>query len=178
MRAVCESCETPQPVDWTPGDLCIQCGRVARRERRCHWCAGWTPEGRFCRTCGAETLADEHYAAGRMLKHAGVDQFSVPERLRSFDVEQIKNLTRIYQRQAVVVARLIDDVAFAERFLYQKVWSDELDASLVPRLPMADGEIDALRLPPSRAADANDRLEEIVTTAPLPQMRTLAALAR
>ena len=178
MRAVCESCEAPQPVDWTPGDLCIQCGHVARRERRCHWCAGWTPEGRFCRTCGAETLADAHYPAGRMLKHAGVDQFSIPERLRSFDVEQIENLTRIYQRQAVVVARLIADQAFTEQFLYQKVWSDELDDSLAPRLPMPDGEIDALRLPPSKATDANDRLEEIVTTAPLPQIRTLAALAR
>ena len=178
MRAVCDSCEAAQPVDWKPGDLCVRCGQVVRRERRCHWCAGWTPDGRFCRACGAETVPDEQYAAGRMLKHAGVDQFSIVERLRSFDADQIENYTRIFQRQAVVVARLVDDVAFAERFLLQQQWSAALDDELAAKLPMAEDEIAALRLPPGVEPDPAVRLEVMAATAPRPRIRSLAALAR
>ena len=178
MRAVCETCEAAQPVGWKAGDLCVACGHVVRRERRCHWCAGWTPDGRFCRTCGAEILRDEQFAAGRMLKNAGVDQFSIRERLASFDSKQIENLTRLYQRQAVVVARLVDELVFIEQFLHQRVWASELDDQLTPRLPMPDDELAALRLPPGRDPAETMRLESIAATAPIPSMRSLAAIAR
>lgn len=53
MRAVCESCAQPQPVDWRAGDLCVHCGLAVREEARCYWCAKWGPLAKFCRKCGA-----------------------------------------------------------------------------------------------------------------------------
>jgi hypothetical protein len=127
VRAVCESCAAAQPKDWAPGDLCTSCGVIARRELRCHWCATFTPEGRFCRSCGAETVADELYAPARMLKAAGVDQFSVKDRLAALDGDHIAHLARLYQRQAALVASRVDELAWVERFLLGDSWSQELD---------------------------------------------------
>ena len=95
-RAVCESCQAFQPPDWQPGDLCVACGLTVRREKRCHWCTRLTPDGKFCRHCGSGLLNDADYGAARMLRAAGVDQFALPERLKSMDPAQRDHFSRLY----------------------------------------------------------------------------------
>lgn len=178
MRAVCEACDRPQPVGWQAGDLCVHCGAAVRRDLRCFWCAQWTPAARFCRHCGAETVDEALYGAARMLKDAGTDRFTVPKLLRELDPEQVENFTRIYQRQAAVVARLVDDLRLCEGELGRDGWSAAAEDELVPTLPWDAKRLAAMAPPGPPDADAAERLRAIHQGHPLPLARTLAALAR
>jgi hypothetical protein len=181
LRAFCGSCSAAQPPDWKPGDLCTSCGSVARRELRCHWCGAFTPEGRFCRSCGAETVADELYAAARMLKAAGVDQFSIGERLAVLDGDHVAHLTRMYQRQAALVARRVDELSWVEGFLLGRKWSGELDDALTGQLPLPDGEVVGVLGTTERVdlRENNDasRLRSVVASNPNSLAGLLAAVA-
>lgn len=178
MRALCEACGHVQPPDWKPGDLCGYCGAVARRERRCHWCVQLTPDGKYCRHCGAGLVPDARYGAARWLKHLGADQFVIPDRLAAMDPEQAEHFGRLYQRHASAAERHVDDLAFAEGFARQRGWARALEAELLPRLPLPDAELAALALPPPRGTTAAERLLDIRDTTPFPATRVLAALAR
>src|SRR5215510_7808189 len=135
MRAICEVCSRPQPVDWKPGDLCIHCGQAVRRETRCFWCARWTPAGKYCRLCGAAVVEDSLYGAARMLREAGTDRFTIPKMLAELDPEQVDNFTHIYQRHAAAMRRHVEHVSFLENFLEQRAWSDALEEELIAQLP-------------------------------------------
>ncbi|HTM49313.1 MAG TPA: hypothetical protein VL285_11545 [Bryobacteraceae bacterium] len=186
MRAVCEVCSRPQPVDWKPADLCVHCGQAVRRERRCFWCAKWTPAGKYCRRCGAAVVDDERYGAARMLRDAGTDRFTVPRMLVELDPEQIENFTRIYQRHAAVMRRHMDHVRFLETFLQQRPWSEALEDELTAQLPWPEERLDALAaaMEPEIAAGRRDRAESLRTaqaihsSTPFPATRQLAALVR
>ena len=178
MRASCENCGQVQPPDWQPGDLCINCGTVVRREKRCHWCVKLTPDGKFCRHCGAGQVPDEQYGAARWLKHLGADQFALPERLAAMDPEQVTHFTRLYQRHAIVVERHVDDLAFAEGFARQRGWARALEEQLLPMLPLSDADLQALTLPPLRGTADAEKLLEIRSQSPFLATQTLAALAR
>ncbi|HLK62551.1 MAG TPA: hypothetical protein VKU19_03870 [Bryobacteraceae bacterium] len=141
-RAICEVCSHPQPVDWKPGDLCIECGQAVRHEVRCFWCAKWTPAGKFCRRCGAAVLEESLYGAARMLREAGTDRFRIPKLIGELDPDQVDNFTRIYQRHAVVLNRHVDHVRFLENFLHQRHWSAALEEELVAELPWPDERLE------------------------------------
>jgi hypothetical protein len=179
MRAICESCEARQPSDWKPGDLCTTCGAVARRERRCHWCVKYTPDGRFCRSCGGETVTDELYAPARMLKAAGVDQFSIASKLADLDNDHVEHLTRMYQKQATVVTRHVDDLRFVEQHLINNGWSDELDDELTAQLPMDEASLSALSTPVPKGPVDNtaDRMRALILSTPFRSISLLAAVA-
>ena len=123
-------------------------------------------------------MTDELYGAGRMLKNAGVDQFAIPERLAAMDQDQIDHFTRMYQRQAIVVARHIDDMSLVERFLRQSGWAEQLDDVLTLQLPMPDAQLKDLTRSPSKAANDSERLDELFATSPFPETRVLASIAR
>jgi len=179
MRVLCEACGHAQPPDWQPGDLCTQCGAVARREKRCHWCARLTPEGRFCRHCGSGLVPDAQYGAARWLRHLGADQFVIPDRLAAMDPEQVDHFTRLYQRHAAVAERHVDDVAFAESYLRQRGWAQSLENELLPRLPLPnDDALAALAQPARQGTTAAEQLLEIRATTPFVTTRQLSALAR
>jgi hypothetical protein len=135
MRAICESCAKPQPLDWRGGDQCVWCGEAVRREVRCFWCVNWTPAVKFCRTCGAATVDSALFGAARMLKDAGCDRFTVPRQLKELEPDQIENFTRIYQEHAAVVDQHVEQLVFLEQYLEQKHWNAELEESLTPQLP-------------------------------------------
>ncbi len=177
MRAICDSCEARQPTDWKAGDLCTTCGAVARRERRCHWCVKYSPEGRFCRSCGGETVADELFAPARMLKAAGVDQFSIAAKLASLDTDHVEHLTRMYQRQAAIVGRHVDDLRFIEQYLVGSGWSDDLDDELTGQLPMPDEQVSALSNPPQSSSNEADRMRGFAEHGMFDLTRLLAAIA-
>lgn len=44
----CVHCQFKQPKDYTPGDLCPNCGLQAEPIETCYWCGSAGP-GRFCR---------------------------------------------------------------------------------------------------------------------------------
>jgi len=177
-RAICEQCGRPQPRDWVPGDLCVACGSVVRREVRCAWCAQWTPAVRFCRTCGCEVVSSELYGAARMLKSAGVDRFSLAPRLRALDPEQVDNFGRMYNAQLAVVTRRVDEVRLCETFLLQKEFSHRLDEELVPRLPLEPDALAALAAGPEGPFEGRpELLPEIAQRSPLSITRLLASIA-
>jgi hypothetical protein len=178
MRALCESCARPQPVDWKPGEQCIHCGAAVRRDVRCFWCAKGTPAGKFCRACGADLVDEPLYPAARMLKDAGTDRFTIPKLLKEFDAERVEHFTRLYQRHAAAAARHVDDLRFLERFLFHKTYSDALEDELVPRLPFPEAELKSLALEPLPPADDLAVAKRIQETSPFPRTRALAALAR
>ena len=178
MRATCETCGQVQPPDWQPGDLCGNCGNVVRREKRCHWCVKLTPEGKFCRHCGAGQVPDEQYGAARWLKHLGTDQFALPERLAAMDPEQIAHFTRLYHRHAIVAERHVQDVAYAESFARQRGWARGCEEMLLPLLPLKEEDLQALTLPPARGTTDLERLLEIRQQSPLAISQLLSALGR
>ena len=181
MRALCESCSRPQPVDWSPGDRCIWCGETARREVRCFWCTRWTPAAKFCRTCGAATVEPELYGAARMLKDAGTDRFTIPKQLREFDPEQIENFTRIYQEQSVVAAHHVAQAAFLEQHLEQRHWSGSLEDTLTAELPWPFERLEQMRAAAQRVPEQLEgvgKAQAIGASTPFPVTRVLSAIAR
>ncbi|TPG72016.1 zinc ribbon domain-containing protein [Hymenobacter nivis] len=178
MRATCETCGQLQPPDWQPGDLCGQCGGVVRREKRCHWCVKLTPDGKFCRHCGAGQVPGEQFGAARWLKHLGIDQFALPDRLAAMDPEQAAHFTRLYQQHAMVAERHVQDVAYAEGFARQRGWARACEETLLPLLPLPEADLKALTLPPHRGTTDLELLLEIRQQSPLVVARLLGALAR
>lgn len=177
MRARCEGCGEAQPADWKSGDLCSTCGKSVRHEIRCYWCAKWVPAAKFCRSCGAGRVEDRLFGAARMLKEAGTDRFSIPQKLLEFDGEQIENFSRIYQRHAIAVARHVDEVRFLEGFLHQRHWSAELEERLIPQLPWNEETL-AQMSGPSPRGEGLPAILEIQQNTPFEVTRILAALAR
>ncbi|MGA2329557.1 MAG: hypothetical protein ABSH05_25135 [Bryobacteraceae bacterium] len=149
-----------------------------RREVRCAWCAEWIPAGRFCRTCGCDVLSPEQYGPARMLKSAGVDRYSIAQRLRELDPEQAANLARIYNAQLAVVTRRIEELRVCESYLLQKGFSKRLDEELVPRLPMEKDVLAAFAEGPEGPFHASqETLLDIAARSPIPLTRSLASIA-
>ncbi len=113
-----------------------------------------------------------------MLKHAGVDQFALPERLASMDADQVEHFIRMHQRQATVVARHVDDLVFIERFLRNTGWAADLEDRLTGQLPMPEEDLKKLVRPPPNAATNATRLEELFSDSPFADTRRLAAVTR
>ena len=178
MRAICEACTQPQPPGWQAGDLCTHCGQAVRREVRCFWCAKWTPLAKFCRSCGAECVDERQYGAARMIKDAGTDRFTVPKLLKELDPDQIENFTRIYQRQAAMVARHVDDLRLLEQHLYHRHWSATVEDQLIPLLPWNEQTLTA-HAPPTLTTDGDLAVATTLQkTSPISLTRDLALLVR
>lgn len=183
MRAVCEQCAAVQPADWQAGDLCATCGQASRHDVRCPWCTCLTPSAAFCRACGSGLVPAAWYGAARMIKAAGVDQFSVPERLAQMPEAQRDHFSRLYAPHSRALERQVDDLAYVESFLRGGGWSRALEDEWLPHLPLPPETLAQLseRLPlPPTAVERPDlqRLAEIRDSSPLPHTAQLAALAR
>lgn len=178
MRASCEHCGAFQPLDWKAGDACTSCGKVARRESRCFWCCAWVPSGGYCRSCGAAILDRHLYGPARMLKDAGVDRFTLPKMLREMDTEQVENFDRIYQRQAAIVARHVDDAAFLQRHLFSEHWAERVEEELTAQLPWPPADLDRFDTNPSAGQDGLTRARALEESSPVALNRDLATLTR
>lgn len=178
MRAICEACSAAQPAAWRAGDLCAQCGRAVRRELRCFWCAKWTPAATFCRSCGAACVESAQYGAARMLKDAGADRFRVPQLLGELEPDQIENFTRIYQRQAALAARHVEDLQLVERELQRHDFSVMLEEQLAAQLPWDEATLQRMRLHPRLHASEFDMICAVEAQTPFEITRALAPLAR
>ena len=166
MRAVCESCAQPQPVDWRAGDLCVHCGLAVREEARCYWCAKWGPLAKFCRKCGAAAVAREHYGPARMLKLMGASVFEIPKLLAEVDPDLIATYQSIYGTHAAAANRHVEYARRLGESLYQKHWAAELEDELTPQLPWPDAILDEYSGAPLSGAN------------PFPLINDLSHLAR
>lgn len=131
----CTHCQAIQPRDWKSGDLCINCGNAVRGEVRCYWCVQWTPEGKFCRTCGTELVENALFGAARMLKHGGVDKFILPQKLKELPAEQLENLERIYQKHYGLLLQKVEEVKICEKYFVQQHHSLLLMEELIQEIP-------------------------------------------
>jgi hypothetical protein len=124
-------------------------------------------------------VTDELYAPARMLKAAGVDQFSIAGKLTGLDSDHVEHLTRMYQKQAVVVGRHVDDLRFVERHLIGRGWSDALDDDLTAQLPMDEESLKPLdtSLPKMLIDDPADRMRALILSTPFRLTSILAAVA-
>jgi hypothetical protein len=178
QRAVCESCGARQPLDWAPSDLCVACGAAVRRELRCAWCADWSPAGRYCRLCGCELVEEALYGAARMLMRAGVDRFTLAQRLREMDADLQANLSRIYDSQRAVVMRRVDEMRLCEAYLLQRGYADDLEDHLIRLLPASKEDLDAFASGPRGPfLNCPECLPEIARQSPSKTSRTLASIA-
>lgn len=180
MRATCEHCARLQPPEWVAGDQCVHCGDAVRHELRCCWCATWTPDGAYCRTCGAEVVDEHLYPAARMLKDAGVDRFSIAAQLASMDPAQVENFTRIYQRHASVAARHVEQLSVVQRHLRHHGWVGTVDDQLAAELPWPADQLQRYDTAPLDLDFGTPAsvLATIETTTPLEITRSLAPIAR
>lgn len=76
----CVHCQFKQPKDYTPGDLCPNCGLQAEPIETCYWCGSSGP-GRFCRVCGAAFVSTAELSLAVLLRRDGVAKDDIPPRL-------------------------------------------------------------------------------------------------
>lgn len=76
----CANCRHKQPKDYTPGDLCVNCGRQAEPIEQCFWCGASGP-GRFCRNCAAAFVKTSELALAMLLRRDGLSKEDIPRRL-------------------------------------------------------------------------------------------------
>ncbi len=178
QRITCEQCDAPQPIDWQAGDLCSHCGSAVREETRCAWCTQWTPQGKFCRNCGCGLVPFNHYGAARMLKNAGVDQLSLPQRLAELDPDQIANFQRLYQTHLAIILNRTEELRLCETQLVLRGHTDRLEEQLIKRLPLDEAAQKELRPGPQGPFNNQpERIKEIAEQSPIETTRILASLA-
>jgi hypothetical protein len=113
-----------------------------------------------------------------MLKNAGVDRFSLAQRLCALDPDQVQNLIRLFEAQLAVVARRVEELRLCERYLLQKTHSKRLEEVLIPQLPLESEQLEALSGGPAGPfRDGSEILGEIAEQSPISTTRQLAALA-
>jgi len=76
----CTNCNHKQPKDYTPGDLCVNCGRQAEPIEQCFWCGASGP-GKRCRNCGAKFVPTAELSLALLLRRDGVAKDDIPRRL-------------------------------------------------------------------------------------------------
>ncbi|RFP63611.1 hypothetical protein D0N36_18490 [Hymenobacter lapidiphilus] len=83
----CASCQYKQPKDYTPGDLCVNCGRQAEPIEQCFWCGASGP-GRRCRNCGAVFVPVAELPLALLLRRDGLAKDDIPRRLAESTPEE------------------------------------------------------------------------------------------
>lgn len=113
-----------------------------------------------------------------MLKDAGVDRFTLPKMIAEMDPAQVENFDRIYQRQAAVMSRHVDDAAFLDRHLFSKQWAETVEEDLVRQLPWPPDELERFDRPSTSNMEPLARARAIEEGSPVRLTRTLATIVR
>ena len=87
----CANCHAKQPKDYTPGDLCVNCGRQAEPIEQCFWCGSSGP-GKFCRNCGATFVRTADLPLALLLRRDGLSKDEIPRRLAESSPEEKEQL--------------------------------------------------------------------------------------
>lgn len=87
----CANCHAKQPKDYTPGDLCINCGRQAEPIEQCFWCGSSGP-GKRCRNCGAQFVPTALLPLAMLLRRDGLSKDDIPRRIAEASDEEKEQL--------------------------------------------------------------------------------------
>ncbi|MCR5890928.1 zinc ribbon domain-containing protein [Hymenobacter sp. J193] len=87
----CANCNHKQPKDYTPGDLCVNCGRQAEPIEQCFWCGSSGP-GKRCRSCGAVFVRTADLPLALLLRRDGLPKDDIPRRLAEATSEEKEEL--------------------------------------------------------------------------------------
>lgn len=87
----CANCHHKQPKDYTPGDLCVNCGRQAEPIEQCFWCGSSGP-GKRCRNCGAVFVRTADLPLALLLRRDGLSKDEIPRRLADASLEEKEEL--------------------------------------------------------------------------------------
>ena len=87
----CANCHHKQPKNYTPGDLCVNCGRQAEPIEQCFWCGASGP-GKFCRNCGAHFVRTAELPLALLLRRDGLAKDEIPRRLNEATAEEKEQL--------------------------------------------------------------------------------------
>ncbi|WP_022826370.1 hypothetical protein [Hymenobacter norwichensis] len=87
----CANCHAKQPKDYTPGDLCINCGRQAEPIEQCFWCGSSGP-GKRCRNCGAQFVPTSLLPLAMLLRRDGLSKDDIPRRIAEASDEEKEQL--------------------------------------------------------------------------------------
>ena len=158
MRAICESCARPQPLDWRAGDHCVWCGQAVRREVRCFWCANWTPAVKFCRTCGAATVDSARLRRG---PHAQGRRLRPFHRFRASSPNSIRTRSRTSPASTRSMPPSLR-ITWSRSSFWSSIWSRStgaraLEQSLAPQLPWPLERLDAMRAAAKRVPATGGR---------------------
>lgn len=87
----CAYCHYKQPKDYTPGDLCVNCGRQAEPIEQCYWCGASGP-GKRCRNCGARFVPAAELPLALLLRRDGLAKDDIPRHLEETTAEEREQL--------------------------------------------------------------------------------------
>src|SRR5512140_1074879 len=125
---------------------------AARRgdEVRCPACARFKAARGECPRCGCGEIPPERHGAARMLLHAGVDRFSLAERVARLEPRQAALLEQQYAEQWSLAQTLLEDVRRCAAFLLQEGFVEEAEDLLAAGLPAAPSWLAREVGPPER----------------------------
>ncbi|MEC4053852.1 hypothetical protein VSP10_13780 [Myroides odoratimimus] len=114
----CESCSTPQPVDYQPGDICVACAGSVRVDVRCGWCVSLTPaQGNFCRGCGSKLVEEKHFGVARILKSLGYNQEQIPEKIHQLSEGEVTKYNDEFYKNYRVIQYAKEQLQLLEPYL-------------------------------------------------------------
>jgi|GEM_PF-5772454 len=179
MRNIeCESCGHTQSQTWKTGDLCGECGGSVRAEVACAWCCHYVPAQKFCRDCGFEMVALEHFGVARMLKSSQIDKLSLPGKIREMAPDHIEHFRALFNRDYALLDTRMEEMRLAESLLLHKTYSFTFQADMLEKLPFDDEVKAFLKKGPTGAFENRPlRLAEVAQFSPIGQTRWLAMLA-
>ncbi len=148
---------------------------AARRgnEVRCPACTRFKAPRGPCPRCGCGELPPERHGAARMLLHAGVDRFSLAERVALLEPRQVELLEQQYAQQWAMAQPVLEDVRRCAASLLQEGFVEDAEDLLAERLPMDPSLLAREVGPPERP----QTLEALFAKSASEEVRRLAALA-
>ncbi|MFP2912637.1 hypothetical protein ACLESD_48035, partial [Pyxidicoccus sp. 3LFB2] len=152
--------------------LLLENGARRGTQVRCPACTRFKSLGGQCPECGCGPVPPERYGAARMLLQAGVDRFSLAERVALLEPALADPLDRQYAAQWAQVRRLLVDVGRCEPYLLLRGFAEEVEDRWARWLPGA-ASLEAGEPP----ASPTESLEALHQRSPVEEVRWLAALA-
>lgn len=117
---------------------------------RCVWCTRVLEEElRYCPDCATERVSPADYGVARMLKAGGVDQLSIPERLKTLAPEQRAIFESRWQEQLDALQPHIENVRALEADLLHEGFAEDFEQTWFARLPLSEQGLELMREHPT-----------------------------
>jgi len=149
--------------------------RATRRgeEVRCPACLRFKPASGPCSSCGCGEVPPERHGAARVLLQAGVDRFSLAQRVAALEPRQAELMEQQYATQWERAWPLLEDVRRCEEHLLQRGFVEDMVDLLAALIPTDPTFLAREVGPPERP----ETLEALFAKSTSWEVQQLAALA-